>query len=86
MDDDTENDAARLRSPDRRPFGKRDIRVNRPYREQSWELSPDEIGQVKWLLWIIAACIKGWGALVIGVLTGTAPIWVPLILHLLKGQ
>ena len=77
MDDrDRDDERQEHHAPDRRPYGDRDNRVNRPYRDQTWELSPSEIGQVKWLLWGIGVCAKAWGALVIGVLIGLIPMGV----------
>jgi hypothetical protein len=86
MGDDTENDTGRPLLPDRRPYGKRDTRVNRPYPNQTWELSPDETAQVKAALWVFRGCFGIWKSIIVGAIVGTVMLWVPWLLKLIHGQ
>ena len=86
MGDDTENDAARPRLPDRRPYGHRDKRVNRPYQNQTWELSPDDIAWVKAILWVFRGCFGVWKSIIVGAAIGTVMLWGPWLLKLIRGQ
>lgn len=85
MGDDTRDDVEG-RCADPRPFGKRDSRVSRPYRTETWELNPDEVTRLRFLLWWIAGCLSIWKSIVAGIIIGSALIWIPWFLKLIRGH
>ena len=62
---------------DARPMRNRDITVN---------LTPEEVWRVRLAGRVFEACLKFWGAIVVGVVAATSLNWWPVLWHWLKGR